>query len=102
MTKAVLPAMRQQGSARIVNISSVMGLIPAPFWALYSASKHALEGYSESLDHEIRGFGVKAILVEPGFMKTAFDKNSSQAAQSLEAYAQVRDRVAAGINASVR
>jgi NAD(P)-dependent dehydrogenase (short-subunit alcohol dehydrogenase family) len=54
LTNAVLPAMRRQGSGRIVNISSVMGLIPAPFMALYAASKHALEGYSESLDHEIR------------------------------------------------
>ena len=57
MTKAVLPVMRQQRAGRIVNISSVMGLIPAPFMALYAASKHALEGYSESLDHEIRGLG---------------------------------------------
>ena len=66
MTKAVLPAMRKQGAGRIVNISSVMGLIPAPFMALYAASKHALEGYSESLDHEIRGSGVRVVLVEPG------------------------------------
>ncbi|MFL5471687.1 MAG: SDR family NAD(P)-dependent oxidoreductase, partial [Gemmatimonadales bacterium] len=54
LTNAVLPTMRRQGAGRIVNISSVLGLIPAPFMALYAASKHALEGYSESLDHEIR------------------------------------------------
>jgi NAD(P)-dependent dehydrogenase (short-subunit alcohol dehydrogenase family) len=64
-TKAVLPTMRRHGSGRIVNISSVMGLIPAPFMALYAASKHALEGYSESLDHEVRGSGVRVVLVEP-------------------------------------
>src|SRR5215210_493926 len=70
MTNAVLPIMRRQGSGRIVNISSVMGLIPAPFMALYSASKHALEGYSESLDHEIRGSGIRVVLVEPAYTRT--------------------------------
>jgi NAD(P)-dependent dehydrogenase (short-subunit alcohol dehydrogenase family) len=53
MIKAVLPTMRRNRAGRIVNVSSVMGLIPAPFMALYSASKHAVEGYSESLDQQL-------------------------------------------------
>src|SRR5918994_7573514 len=72
VTKAVLPIMRRQGAGRIVNISSVMGLIPAPFMALYGASKHAVEGYSESLDHEIRGSGIRVVLVEPAYTRTSF------------------------------
>ena len=90
MTKAVLPAMRRQGSGRIVNISSVLGLIPAPFMALYAASKHALEGYSESLDHEVRGSGVRVVLIEPGYTRTSFDGNAYQADQQLDAYQTAR------------
>ena len=90
MTKAVLPAMRRQGSGRIVNISSVLGLIPAPFMALYGASKHALEGYSESLDHEVRGSGVRVVLIEPGYTRTSFDGNAYQADQQLDAYQSAR------------
>jgi NAD(P)-dependent dehydrogenase (short-subunit alcohol dehydrogenase family) len=90
MTKAVLPTMRQQGSGRIVNISSVMGLIPAPFMALYAASKHALEGYSESLDHEIRATGVRVVLVEPAYTRTSFEGNVYQADQQLEVYQSAR------------
>ena len=52
MTRAVVPHMRQQGSGRIVNIGSVLGFLPMPYGALYAATKHAIEGYSESLDHE--------------------------------------------------
>src|SRR6266511_5084552 len=58
MTKAVLPHMRAQGGGRIINISSVLGFLPAPYMAVYAASKHAIEGYSESLDHEVREHGV--------------------------------------------
>jgi NAD(P)-dependent dehydrogenase (short-subunit alcohol dehydrogenase family) len=90
MTKAVLPTMRRQGSGRIVNISSVMGLIPAPFMALYAASKHALEGYSESLDHEIRGSGIRVVLVEPAYTRTTFEGNVYQADQQLEVYRSAR------------
>src|SRR6185295_337471 len=71
-------------------ISSVMGLIPAPFMALYSASKHAVEGYSESLDHEIRGSGVRVVLIEPAYTRTSFDGNVYRADQQLEIYHAAR------------
>ena len=58
MTKAVLPQMRAQRRGRIINVSSILGFIPQPFMAVYAASKHAVEGYSESLDHEIRERGL--------------------------------------------
>jgi len=90
MTKAVLPAMRRQGAGRIVNISSVMGLIPAPFMALYAASKHALEGYSESLDHEIRSTGIRVVLVEPAYTRTSFEGNVYRADQQLGLYQTAR------------
>jgi short-subunit dehydrogenase len=90
LTKAVLPTMRAQGSGRIVNISSVMGLIPAPFMALYAASKHALEGYSESLDHEIRSSGIRVVLVEPAYTRTSFEGNVYRADQPLGLYQSAR------------
>src|SRR4029077_13982984 len=90
MTKAVLPVMRKQGAGRIVNISSVMGLIPAPFMALYAASKHALEGFSESLDHEVRSSGVRVVLVEPSYTQTSFEGNAIQADQQLGVYQSAR------------
>ena len=90
MTKAVLPTMRKQRTGRIVNLSSVMGLIPAPFMALYGASKHAVEGYSESLDHEIRASGVRVVLVEPAYTRTSFEGNVYQADQQLDVYRSAR------------
>jgi len=90
LTQAVLPIMRRQGAGRIVNISSVMGLIPAPFMALYAASKHALEGYSESLDHEVRASGVRVVLVEPAYTRTSFEGNVYRADQQLDAYHSAR------------
>lgn len=85
-TRAVLPVMRAQKGGRIVNISSVMGLIPAPYMALYGASKHAVEGYSESLDHEVRGWGIRVVLVEPAFTRTSFDRNLVRSDRPLDLY----------------
>jgi short-subunit dehydrogenase len=90
MTKAVLPHMRAQRSGRIVNISSIVGFIPMPYMAVYAASKHAVEGYSESLDHEVREHGVRVLLVEPAWTNTAFEANSTQPDHPLPVYAQHR------------
>ena len=100
-TRAVLPTMRAQRSGRIIFVSSVLGFLPAPYMGFYAASKHAIEGYAESLDHEVRDLGIHAILVEPTFMKTRLERNSAAAAQSIGDYADARARVGAGINASV-
>ncbi len=75
MTNAVLPSTRRQHVGRIVNISSVLGLIPAPYSALYASTKHALEGYSESLDHDVRAFGIRVVLAEPAYTATSFEEN---------------------------
>jgi NAD(P)-dependent dehydrogenase (short-subunit alcohol dehydrogenase family) len=101
VTRAVLPTMRAQRSGRVVFVSSVVGFVPAPFMGFYAASKHALEGYSESLDHEVRALGIRAILIEPGYMKTRFDKNATSAARTIVDYTGARERVAARINANV-
>src|SRR6266571_754393 len=93
VTNAILPGMRQQGDGRIVNISSVLGFLPAPYMGVYAASKHAVEGYTETLDHEVRRFGVRALLVEPAYTKTNIRGNSKFAKVALEVYADERKRL---------
>ncbi len=88
VTNAVLPIMRQQGHGRILTTGSVLGLIPGPFGAYYSASKHAIEGYSESLDHEVRTFGIRVAVIEPWATKTAIEANSPQGDRPVAAYAE--------------
>ena len=94
-TNAVLPAMRQRGGGRIINISSVLGLIPSPYSAHYSATKHALEGYSESLDHELRAFNIRVSLVEPAYTRSVFDQNALEADSMLREYDEARAGVRA-------
>jgi short-subunit dehydrogenase len=90
MTNAVLPTMRRQGKGRIINMSSILGLIPSPYNALYASTKHAIEGYSESLDHELRTFGIRVVLVEPGLTRTSFEENITKPDRSLAIYDSVR------------
>jgi len=100
-TQAVLPHMRTKGQGRIVNVSSVLGFLPAPYMGLYSASKHAVEGLSETLDHEVRQFGIRVTLVEPSYTKTNLDVNSPQAKLKIADYDRERELVARAIADSV-
>jgi NAD(P)-dependent dehydrogenase (short-subunit alcohol dehydrogenase family) len=90
MTRAVVPHMRHQGGGRIINIGSVLGFLPRPYNALYAATKHAIEGYSESLDHELRTRGIRISVIEPGYTKTQFDANLLEADSKLDEYREVR------------
>jgi NAD(P)-dependent dehydrogenase (short-subunit alcohol dehydrogenase family) len=90
MTRAVVPHMRHQGGGRIINIGSVLGFLPMPYGALYAATKHAIEGYSESLDHELRTRGIRVSVIEPAYTKTQFDANLLEPDSTLDEYREVR------------
>lgn len=90
MTRAVVPHMRKQRSGRIINIGSVLGFLPMPYGALYAATKHALEGYSQSLDHELRTRGIRVAVIQPAYTKTQFDANLMQPDSPLDEYREVR------------
>ncbi len=101
MTQAVLPTMRQQAAGRIINIGSLAGFLPMPYQAAYSASKHALAGWTETLDLEVRRFGIRAILIQPGFIRTDIDRNSTMGALLNDIYADERNRVVEKLRVSV-
>jgi NAD(P)-dependent dehydrogenase (short-subunit alcohol dehydrogenase family) len=90
MTRAVVPHMRRQRSGRIINIGSVLGFLPMPYMALYSATKHAVAAYSESLDHELRTMGIRVSVVEPAYINTPFDANLMKPDAPLEVYREIR------------
>ena len=91
--KAALPILRQQRSGTIINISSLAGLVPGPpFCGIYSASKFALEAYTEHLWREVKSFGIRVSLVEPGSIKTKLTSNRQEAAERLGDYDPWRRR----------
>ena len=77
MSQLVLPAMRQRRRGRIVNISSVAGRVTMPGAGVYAASKYAIEAISDALRFEVRGFGVRVIVIEPGPIRTAFTASAN-------------------------
>ena len=92
MVKAVLPLMRQQERGQIINISSLAGLSSVPFMGIYSASKFALEGFTEALRSEVKPFNIHVSLVEAGFLKTPMMNHRQVAAQQIGEYDPWRQR----------
>ena len=101
MTRAVVPYMRKQGKGRIINIGSILGLIPAPYMATYAATKHAVEGFSESLDHELRTRGIRVSVVEPGYTNTQFEANTLEVDTKIDEYNIARKALAKLIKIAV-
>jgi len=91
VTDAVLPIMRRQRHGHIINVSSLAGLIGIPGQAFYSASKFALEGYTEALSMEVEPFNIFVSLIEPGFFKTHLHREMQRGALRSEDYATVRE-----------
>jgi len=90
MTREVLPIMRGQQAGRIVIIGSVGGLLAGPFEGMYIATKHALEGYTETLRLEVKGFGIRVSIIEPGFFKTGLFKSETPVRARLPEYDRAR------------
>jgi NAD(P)-dependent dehydrogenase (short-subunit alcohol dehydrogenase family) len=101
MVKAVLPAMREARSGRIVTIGSLAGLMAIPFNSFYCGTKFALEGYTEALWFELKPFGIGVSLIEPGFVRTPINQAARVAAEPLGAYDGPRDRAMAAVGHSV-
>ena len=96
VTQAVLPVMRKQKSGIIVNISSGAGKIAIPVQSAYVSTKFAIEGLSESMAYELEPFGIKVVLVEPGFIKTNIGNNLVTAKKSQDAnspYSQLTEKM---------
>ncbi len=93
VTRAVLPIMRRQGFGHIINVGSLAGLVGIPGQGFYSASKYALEGYSEALSLEVEKFNIKVTVVEPGFFKTNLHQSMAPNAHRIPDYDSLRASV---------
>jgi NAD(P)-dependent dehydrogenase (short-subunit alcohol dehydrogenase family) len=98
MAQLVLPGMRRRGAGRIVNISSLAGRVTMPGAGAYAASKYAIEAMSDALRFEVRGFGVRVSVIEPGPIKSAFTATANEALTASHdgVYAEYHRAVAEG------
>lgn len=97
MTNAVLPVMRARKSGRIINVGSLAGLVAIPGQAFYTASKFALEGYSEALRYEVEPFGIHISLIEPGFYRTRLQESIGLEARRFGDYDGLREALHSSI-----
>jgi NAD(P)-dependent dehydrogenase (short-subunit alcohol dehydrogenase family) len=100
MVNAVLPLMRQQKHGHIINVSSLTGLTAIPFLGIYSASKFALEEYTEALRQEVKPFNIQVSLTEAGFLRTAMMNHRQVGARRMTEYEPWRQRALDAIRAS--
>ena len=94
-TQAVLPTMRKQKNGRIITIGSIAGFTGMPIASAYVASKFAVEGFTESLKHEVSPFGIHACVIEPGVIKTHIMEKTPVAKKSVEnsAYSEITQAI---------
>jgi len=97
LSQAVLPVMREQGHGHIIQLSSVLGLVALPVLGLYNASKFAVEGLTETLAAEVKGFGINVSLIEPNGFSTDWSGASAFHTESMPEYDKVRADFQAGI-----
>ena len=101
LTKAILPKMRENRKGKIVFISSLAGLIAVPYQGFYAASKHALEGFSKSLRHEVKEFNISVSSIEPGFHKTNLHHSFKYADTNIEDYTASREKALSVFSQSI-
>jgi NAD(P)-dependent dehydrogenase (short-subunit alcohol dehydrogenase family) len=100
MVNAVLPLMRRQRHGQVINITSLAGLSPIPFMGMYSASKFALDGYTEALRHEVKPFSIQVSQIEVGFLRTPMMNHRQVAARRIAEYDPWRQRGYDAVRAS--
>lgn len=96
-----IPFLKKQSKTYIFNITSIAGLMGLPFRGIYSASKYAVEGFSESLSQEVKDFGIKVIIIEPGDFNTNINQTRKIAKNTPEEYIELENKVLAQVNREV-
>jgi NAD(P)-dependent dehydrogenase (short-subunit alcohol dehydrogenase family) len=101
LSQAVLPVMREQGHGHIIQLSSILGLVTLPVLGLYNASKFAVEGLSETLASEVKGFGINVSLIEPNGFSTDWAGASAFHTESMPEYDGVKAAFQSGLTEDI-